>query len=246
MASYTRSTSLDAWFEESMKIVIADDLPLFRDALARVITRVYPNSQLIHVASYSALENVLQKHSDVDFVFMDLHVPGNTGLSGVAALRSERPAIKLAVVSATESPMIVYRTVKLGAKGFIPKTADAETFRRAVSSILTDKTWIPEELKTRMSPLADKSELENQGCDKSECLSEKIASLSPRQFKVLSMISDGQLNKQIAYVLELQEGTVKHHVSLILQKLNVINRTGAANMFNRLKVEKRLNMPLVD
>jgi len=229
-----------------MKIVIADDLPLFRDSLARVISRVCPNNQLIQVDSFSALEKTLDEHSDVDFVFMDLHIPGNSGLSGVASLRSEKPNIKLAVVSATESPMIVYRTVKLGARGFIPKTADAETFRRAISSVFTDKTWIPDELRTRMSPLSNESFEENQGCDKSECLSEKIASLSPRQFKVLSMISDGQLNKQIAYVLELQEGTVKHHVSLILQKLNVINRTAAANMFNRLKVEKRLNLSLSD
>ncbi|MBV1907787.1 MAG: response regulator transcription factor [Kangiellaceae bacterium] len=224
-----------------MKIIIADELPLFRDSLARIVCRIIPNIEVIKVNSFDQLEEQLQAHSDIAMVFMDLHVPGNSGLSAIALLQTDFPKVKLVIVSATESPMIVYRTIKLGGRGFIPKAANQKTFSQAVSAIHTGKIWIPKELKPRELDSHSHSVVPVKTCDKNECLSEKIASLSPRQFKVLSMISDGKLNKQIAYMLELREGTVKHHVSLILQKLNVINRTAASNMFNRLKVEKRLS-----
>jgi DNA-binding NarL/FixJ family response regulator len=173
---------------------------------------------------------------------MDLHIPGNSGLSGVASIKKLKEDCQLVVISATESPMIVYRTIKLGAGAFIPKTSEESQFKVALADIFTGKSWIPKVLKTRHGSPLTQPDTTAKKCDARDCLSEKIASLSPRQYKVLEMISDGQLNKQIAYSLELCEGTVKHHVSLILQKLNVINRTAAANMFNRLKVEKRLNI----
>lgn len=225
-----------------MKIVIADDLPLFRQSIAQLVIAKSPHAEIKQVDSFSSLNRYLSDHKDVDYVFMDLHIPGNSGLSGIASLLKLRESCRLVVISATESPMIVYRTIKLGARGFIPKTSEESEFIYAIEEILSNKTWIPKELKTRSGNQLSNDNFKSGGCNSGDCLSEKIASLSPRQYKVLEMISDGQLNKQIAYDLELCEGTVKHHVSLILQKLNVVNRTGAANMFNRLKVEKRLNL----
>lgn len=225
-----------------MKLLIADELPLFKDSLVRLAKSVIPNSQITSVSDLSSLRQKLAAESDIKIVFMDLHLPGSFGLSEVAQIQNEFPNTQLVVISSTESPMIVYRTVKLGARGFIPKSASPSMFKQAISAIHTGKVWIPEELKTVSGKEVLASNLESLSCEKSECISEKIASLSPRQFKVLTMISDGKLNKQIAYCLELQEGTVKHHVSLILQKLKVINRTEAANMFNRLKVQETVNM----
>ncbi len=225
-----------------MKIVIADDLPLFRQSVVKLLLARVPHAEVIEIDSFDSLIEYLTNHADVDYVFMDLHIPGNSGLSGIASVLKLRESCRLVVISATESPMIVYRTIKLGARAFIPKNSEESHFANAIQAIFADRTWIPNELKTRSGNQLSQQSFKTGGCDSGDCLSEKNASLSPRQYKVLEMISDGQLNKQIAYDLELCEGTVKHHVSLILQKLNVINRTAAANMFNRLKVEKRLNL----
>lgn len=218
-----------------MKIIIADEQPLFRDALIRVLSQQTSEPEITEVDNFSCLENQLQQNPDIDYVFMDVHITGNSGLSGLATLRLSYPNLNIVIVSASESPMIVYRAIKLGAAGFVPKSGTAEIFADAISAIFTGHVWLPVQLT---NPLENES-LSTRRED-SECLSEKIASLSPRQFKVLSMLSDGKLNKQIAYTLDIQEATIKHHVSLILQKLNVVNRTGAANLFNRLKVEKRI------
>ena len=225
-----------------MKIVIADELPLFRQSVARLVLSRFPQAEIIEVDSYTQLHQCLEQNISIDYVFMDLHIPGNSGLSGIASLLKRWEDCRLVVISATESPMIVYRTIKLGARGFIPKTSDESEFVAAMTDIFNNKNWIPNELKTRSGNQLSQDNFTNPNCNSNDCLSEKIASLSPRQYKVLEMISDGQLNKQIAYDLELCEGTIKHHVSLILQKLKVVNRTAAANMFNRLKVEKRLNL----
>ncbi len=229
-----------------MNIVIADELPLFRNSLVKLVQQKRPNAQFTLLSDFSSLQNHLLNHDSIDYVFMDLHIPGNTGLSGITSIKNLKAQTKLVIISATESPMIVYRTIKLGARGFIPKAAEIEEFNHAMDAIFTNEIWIPKELKTRSGNPLSAEHFESRNCDSNDCLSEKIASLSPRQYKVLEMISDGQLNKQIAYRLELCEGTVKHHVSLILQKLNVINRTAAANMFNRLKVEKRLGIQVAE
>lgn len=218
-----------------MKIIIADEQPLFRDALIRVLSQQISEPEIIELDNFTGLEQQLQQNSDIDYVFMDIHISGNSGLSGLATLRLSYPRLNIVIVSASESPMIVYRAVKLGAAGFVPKSSTLEIFADAINAIFTGQVWLPGQL---INPM-DNQSLKTRDKD-SECLSEKIASLSPRQFKVLSMLSDGKLNKQIAYTLDIQEATIKHHVSLILQKLNVVNRTGAANMFNRLKVEKRI------
>ncbi len=218
-----------------MKIIIADEQPLFRDALTRLLSQQISEYDVIEVDNFAQLEQRLEQNSEIDYVFMDVHISGNSGLSGLTTLRHTHPNLNIVIVSASESPMIVYRAVKLGASGFIPKSSTLEIFADAIGEILSGNVWLPGELK---NPL-DNNSLRTRR-EKSECLSEKIASLSPRQFKVLSMLSDGKLNKQIAYSLDIQEATIKHHVSLILQKLNVVNRTGAANLFNRLKVEKRI------
>jgi len=218
-----------------VKIIIADEQPLFRDALIRVLSQQTSEPEIIEVDNFVSLEHQLQENPDIDYVFMDVHISGNTGLSGLATLRLSCPHLNMVIVSASESPMVVYRAIKLGAVGFVPKSSNADIFGDAINTIFSGQVWLPKQLK---NPLDDQSlRTRREG---SICISEKIASLSPRQFKVLSMLSDGKLNKQIAYTLDIQEATIKHHVSLILQKLNVVNRTGAANMFNRLKVEKRI------
>jgi len=224
-----------------MKILIADEQPLFRDALRRLLAKQSSISSLREVGHFSELCEQLNANPKTQYLFMDVPMSGNSGLSGITLIKNDYPQLQIVAVSATQSPMVIYRALKLGAAGFIPKTSSAEEFEIAIGQILAGNSWIPRNLNSGIIKQPYQNKLPASQCHKSECLSEKIASLSPRQFKVLSMISDGQLNKQIAYELDLQEGTIKHHVSLILQKLNVVNRTGAANLFNRLQVEKRLN-----
>ncbi len=214
----------------NMKIVIGEQQPIFREGIRAILNSVLADFELIETDNITSLSRVLADHLDIDLVLMDLHIAENTGLSGLKAIKLEHPTLKVAILSATESPIIIYRAIKLGACGYIPKSSSTDFFKQAIGKIIEGERWVPENLS---------SGFDKTSCSE-HCLSEKIASLSPRRFRVLSMISDGKLNKQIAYILYIQEATIKHHVTLILRKLGVINRTGAANMFNRLRVEQKL------
>jgi DNA-binding NarL/FixJ family response regulator len=210
------------------KIIIADDHPLFREAMKQVLPQVIENCEVLEADSFFELKAQLELHSDVDLVLMDLHMPGNKGFAGLAAIKAEYPAVAVVMVSASDTPKIIHRSFSFGASGYIPKSSSFEVIKKAIAQVMLGEIWMPDELRSEI-------ELANSAEDNE--FANKIASLTPQQFKVLSMIADGQLNKQIAYELNIQETTVKHHVSSILRKLNVINRTAAGIMYNQLQVE---------
>ena len=208
------------------KIIVADDHPLFREAMKQVLPQVIDDCEVIDAESFFELERQLTKHQDVDLILMDLHMPGNKGFVGLNLVKAEYPAVAVVMVSATETAQIIHRAFSFGASGYIPKSSPFEVIKQAISQVMLGETWMPDDLKADVQ-VASPAEDDLVNC---------ISSLTPQQFKVLSMIADGQLNKQIAYELNIQETTVKHHVSSILRKLNVINRTQAGVMFNQLEV----------
>ncbi|MBV1909835.1 MAG: response regulator transcription factor [Kangiellaceae bacterium] len=210
------------------KIIVADDHPLFREAMKQVLPQVVEQCEILEAESYYGLKELLEIHPDVDLVLMDLHMPGNKGFAGLIATKAENPAIAVVMVSASDSPKIIHRSFNFGASGYIPKSSPFEVIKTAISKVMLGEIWMPDDLK---------SEVELAKSPTDDALAQRIASLTPQQFKVLSMIADGQLNKQIAFDLNIQETTVKHHVSSILRKLNVINRTAAGIMYNQLQVE---------
>ena len=198
-------------------IIIVDDHPLFRDALKHALEQALPKPQLIELGSMSELTDRLRANIEVDLILLDLSIPGVQGFSGLIHLREQHPTLPVAIVSATDNNETIRRCLDLGALGFIPKTLPIEQVIVAVQAILSGETSIPDKY--------DPDLIEN---DPNSEIKARLGTLTPQQKRVLKMLSDGMLNKQIAYDLTVSEATIKAHVSAILKKLEVSSRTQAA------------------
>lgn len=200
----------------SFRLVIADDHPLFRGALREAVSRQFPAVELFEAGGFEDLQALLERESDMDLVLLDLTMPGVRGFSGLMYLRAQYPGVPVVVVSANEEAGVIRHCMEFGASGFIPKTSAVDTMREAVASVLEGRVWTPPDVD--LSAGADKE---------TKALVARLATLTPQQVRVLMMLSEGLLNKQIAYELGVSEATVKAHVSAILQKLGVESRTQA-------------------
>lgn len=203
------------------KILIADDHPMVRSALGYTLRATIPQLEIIEAASQRALEAVLAQHTDCSLVLLDLGIPGARGFSSLLYLRGSFPNLPVAIISAHAGPANMQRAREFGAAGFIPKTAPLEDMRRALEALVVGDQWFPE----GAVPAASDTPVE---------LAQRLMELTPQQLKVLTLMADGLLNKQIAYELEVSENTVKVHVSAILRKLGVNSRTQAAVMATAL------------
>jgi DNA-binding NarL/FixJ family response regulator len=159
----------------------------------------------------------------VDLVLLDLTMPGVQGFSGLLYLRAQFPEIPVAVVSAHDDPAVMRRAIEFGASGFVPKSLDIDQIGAALNAILAGGMWIPPDIDLSASD-------DHEAAD----LVRRLGSLTPQQIRVLMMVSEGLLNKQIAYELGVSEATVKAHVSAILQKLGVDSRTQAVIAASRI------------
>ncbi len=198
------------------RLMIADDHPLFRGALREAVSGLLEQVEIDEAGSFDEVAELLEQGSDVDLIFLDLTMPGMRGFSGLMYLRAQYPSVPVVVVSANDDPAAIRRCMEFGASGFIPKTLGVEAMRAAASRILGGGVWTPPDVDLRVGTDSDTSEL-----------MARMATLTPQQVRVLMMLSEGLLNKQIAYQLGVSEATVKAHVSAILQKLGVESRTQA-------------------
>jgi DNA-binding NarL/FixJ family response regulator len=212
-------------------IVIADDHPLFRGALRQAVGSLLPAARVIDAGGLEELTAAIERENEVDLVLLDLTMPGVQGFSGLIYLRAQFPEVPVVVVSAHEDPVVIRRAIAFGASGFIPKSLDLDEIGSALRAILSGETWTP----------AD-TDLETVDDAETSGLVKRFASLTPQQMRVLMMLADGLLNKQIAYELAVSEATVKVHVSAILQKLGVESRTQA--VIAAAKVGASLRPPL--
>jgi DNA-binding NarL/FixJ family response regulator len=210
----------------AFRIVIADDHPLFRDALRLAVSQTVVDGDIAEADSFDSLCARLKAAPDADLVLLDLNMPGMHGLSGLLYLRAEFAAVPIAVISANENPRVVRRALDLGAVGYIPKSAAAAEIREALSALLAGETWMPAVLDSRHPGNADES-----------TLAALLNTLTPQQSRVLMLLSDGLLNKQIAHAMQVSEATIKAHVSAILHKLGVDNRTQAVILARQLATE---------
>ncbi len=201
---------------DTTRILIADDHPLFRGALRQTVSGLLPGVTVDEAATLEDAAKVLQEAGDTDLLLLDLNMPGTRGFSGLTYLRAQFPSVPIIVVSANAEPDVIRRCIDFGASGFIPKTLDVETMGTAINTVLTGGRWTPPDVD--LSKPADKETSE---------LLRRLGSLTPQQVRVLMMLSEGLLNKQIAYELSVSEATVKAHVSAILTKLGVESRTQA-------------------
>jgi DNA-binding NarL/FixJ family response regulator len=207
------------------EILIADDHPLFRSALQQALTLGLGSQvHLVEADSIAALEARLAERSDWDLVLLDLNMPGAYGFSGLVLLRGQYPQVPVVMISAQEEDAVVARAREFGASGFIPKSSPLETLQQAVRCVLDGDTWWPQQALDGAT-LSDEARAASAG----------LASLTPQQFRVLTMVCDGLLNKQIAYELNVSEATVKAHVTAIFRKLGVRTRTQAALLLQQLE-----------
>ena len=198
------------------RFVIADDHPLFRGALREAMSAIYPGVEISEAGTFEEASKLLDENDDTDLVLLDLTMPGVRGFSGLMYLRAQYPSVPVVVVSANDDPAVIRRCMDFGASGFIPKTLGIEQMREAVKRVLGGGVWTPPDV-----------DLTGGADAETAALMARLATLTPQQVRVLMMLSEGMLNKQIAYELTVSEATVKAHVSAILQKLGVDSRTQA-------------------
>jgi DNA-binding NarL/FixJ family response regulator len=201
---------------ETYQLVIADDHPLFRGALREAVSGLLERVEIAEAGTFDDVVALLDKGGEIDLVLLDLTMPGVRGFSGLLYIRAQYPSVPVIVVSANDDPAAIRRCMEFGASGFIPKTLSVEEMRAAISRILNGGVWTPADVDLSAGSDAE-----------SAALMVRMATLTPQQVRVLMMLSEGLLNKQIAYQLSVSEATVKAHVSAILQKLGVESRTQA-------------------
>ncbi len=207
-------------------VLIADDHPLFREALRGAVLRALPQATLREADSVAALLALVESEPDADLLLLDLTMPGAQGFSALVHLRGQAPQLPVMVVSAREDPATMRRALDHGAVGFLPKSADAATLSEAIDAVLAGDRWAPP--AAAQAPAAEADE---------HAAAQRVRELTPQQFRVLQMLGEGLLNKQIAYELGVSEATVKAHMTAVLRKLGASNRTQAVLIAGRLALE---------
>lgn len=204
------------------RIVLADDHPLFLTALVDALTRAFDDVEIFPCRSVSeVLEKVVSEKINPDLVLLDLDMPGVDGQAGLAMLQDAFPLLPVAILSATGDSTKIRQLLATGAAGFLLKSMELADLILAIESLLEGNTWIPDEIFYHENQQAKASVAELE-------MERRFASLSPQQRKILTMMVEGRLNKEIAYSLGLSEQTVKLYASVIFKKLGVTNRTQAA------------------
>jgi len=199
-------------------VLIVDDHPLFVEALQRAIVSAFPGTETREAVSIEAAKSVLNGRARFDVVMLDLALPGTRGFEGLLELRTRHPKLPIVVVSALEDPRIIQDVMRYGAAGFISKSAGRAEIAAALKDVMDGSLTLPKGYRPPELPPASEARGE---------VVERLKTLTPKQLSVLRMLRQGLLNKQIAHELQIEETTVKAHVSEILRKLNVTSRTQA-------------------
>lgn len=215
---------------QAKRVLIADDHPLYRDALRAILPRACGATDIVEGACQQDVMARVTSDSDFDLIVLDLNLPGAAGLSCLRYLRGAAPLTPIIVVSGNDEPETMSEVVLAGAAGYVPKSAPSDVLIGAIRLIMAGGTYLPAAAAMtlrRPKPAA----LPSSGPAAGE-------PLTSRQMRVLRLLAQGLSNKQIARELEISEITVKAHVSLILRKLGVSNRTQAAIEARKLVAER--------
>lgn len=205
------------------ELLIADDHPLFREALRGVLARAFPDTAIHEAAGLAPLYELIERHPDADLLLLDLDMPGTSGFSALVHLQAHHPQLPIIIVSAHDDPLLMRRALDHGAMGYIPKSADAAMLADALLCVLEGDTWLPDTVVPELGASPEEQQA-----------AARVRELTPQQFRILQMVGAGQLNKQIAHELGVSEATVKAHMTAILRKLRANNRTQAVLIAGRL------------
>ena len=179
------------------------------------VKKALPGAAILEAGGLEEAETVLAAEPVVNLLLLDLYLPDVNGFSGLLQVKREYPAVPVVVISACDDPDVIRRALEFGASGFVPKTQSLEEISEAIATVMAGDIWVPAAID--LDAPAGSSE---QDYD--------FGSLTPTQLKVLVMLKNGLLNKQIAYEMDISEATVKAHLTAIFRKLNVRSRTQAA------------------
>ena len=199
----------------SHSLLIADDHPLFREALTFIASSVLPDTEVVYATNYAETKHALEEQT-FKLVFLDLNMPDSNGLTDLALLKKLHPTTPVIVVSAHEDPNIIRTCLDYNASGYIIKSSEPEVIQQAIKVILGGDIYAPANI-----------DLNPKVSDANSIAANQISSLTPSQLKVLIEIGKGKLNKQIAYDLDVTEATVKAHITTVFKKLKINNRTQA-------------------
>ncbi|MDP7593343.1 MAG: response regulator transcription factor [Litorilituus sp.] len=211
---------------QPQKIIIADDHPLFRQALLGTLKAKLNNTQWVEAETIDELEQRLQDNNDSDLLLLDLNIPGAHGFNTLIHVRNHFPQIPVVVVSAHEDHSTISQAMSYGAAGFVPKSTPVNDIFTAIMAVLSGDVWLPASFQNTQS--------DSNNSD----IAERVASLTQQQYRILMMFAQGLLNKQIAYDLNVSEATIKAHATAIFRKLNVRNRTQAVIAISQLDLSE--------
>ncbi|MBC7736568.1 MAG: response regulator transcription factor [Candidatus Saccharibacteria bacterium] len=212
--------------------LVIDDHPLYCDALAATLESLFNTRRIRTAMSLGDALQQLRTRFSPDLVVLDLNLPDVAGLSGFLKIKEKVAEVPLVVISATTSCEVIQSVMAAGASGFIPKDAGRETFKEGISAVWEGKTYVPSRYGGGTKTVtADPSV---------EAISRKIAHLSHQQSRILALICKGKPNKVIAYEMQLAEATVKAHITALLRRLEVRNRTQAAMMIREVSIRQSL------
>ena len=210
-----------------MKILIADDHELFLNGLSFILKENINSPEITTANCYTDVFNILEEHKDFDLIITDLAMPGSDWFSALSKIHKKTPDTPIIVISAVFDKEILQKTLDIGVSGYIPKTSSNNLIISAINLVLAGGIYVPHDLlytnnsKNILNPL---KKLEQITTD--EPLAER-KKLTDRQIDIIKCIANGLSNKEIAYKLNLTEGTIKVHITIILKILNVKNRTSA-------------------
>jgi DNA-binding NarL/FixJ family response regulator len=207
------------------QVLIVDDHPLYRLALKGAVAAACTDCDIFEAASVAGLFDALDQLRQVDLLLLDLNLPGAYGFNALANLRGSHPELPIIVVSASDDPRTVRQALAFGAQSFVSKSADAASIGESIRAVLRGEVVTPSGLGAETEPGTEAGALE---------VAQRMAQLTPQQFRVLGMLCAGRLNKQIGDDLQITEATVKAHMTVILRKLGAANRTQAVLLAGRL------------
>ncbi len=206
-------------------IIIADDHPLFRGALRQAVSGMEGRQEIVEAGDFEAARTAAKAHPDTDLMLLDLAMPGTSGFSGLMSLRAEFASLPIVIISASDDSTTIRRALELGASGFISKSSGIEDIRQGIQTVLAGDISTPNSYQEGQEQDPDVADLIH-----------RLQTLTPQQSRVLAMLGEGLLNKQIAYELGVSEATIKAHVSAILLKLDVDSRTQAVIQLGRINM----------
>ena len=210
-------------------ILVIDDHPLYCDALASTLEHIFEAKTIKTATTLSEGLKLIGARFSPDLVMLDLKLPDVTGISGFLRLKSKIPDVPVLVISALTSVEVIQTLMTAGAAGFIPKDVSAKVLQSALIDVREGRKFLP--------PGYKQSSREPTHEPTAQQIAQKIADLTPQQSRIMKLICAGKPNKQIAYELSLAEATVKAHITALLRRLGVQNRTQAAVLVESASLE---------